>query len=422
MNIKEYIQELKNKRQDLSFAFLAERVPESADAPYRFNVAQPIRPDETLVLFLGGTGTNGRDNIRGYNGYAKQVDDFLKGHQELKDKSFRVCVAVCNMGRYHDADQARTEKMFQYIAPEQYQEFCESLQGIKREEMLNPMYIQDIFNQAVLPRISADNGRIRLSKAQALRNVRRLNIVTHCHGSYVALLMADMMQAKMRELGYSDKESKEIQKQLMVLNYAPDYPKGTNGARFINFESAADDHAQYQPMFKEWLQMKRKRFSLYYHNNWMMCGQIDKAGIEGNPPRVLIARRIDGDYFDEIAKAYQKAEADDLKEPEEDKTLGEHDFLGFEPKSNMSRAAIKLQKFFGNVLKNAVLNSCEQPVEGFTPLPSTKALLIDTAKEKLEIIKAWFTNFKLVEQFAHRNDKKLQQYMAWHQHSRITLG
>lgn len=421
MSIKEHIQKLKAERQDLSFAFLAERVPESSGAPYRFNVARQVMPDETLVLVLGGTGQRYGDNIRGYNGYVKQVDDFLKGHSELKGKNFRVCVAVCNMGRHHDADTARTEKFYQYIAPEQYQEFCESRQGVELEEMLNPMYIQDIFNQVVLPRISANDGKIRLSKALALRNIRRLNIVTHCHGSYVALIMADMMQAKMRELGYSDKDCKEIQQQLMVLNYAPDYPKGTVGARFVDFESAADAHARYQPVFKEWLQMKRKRFSLYYHRNWFMCGQIDKAGIEGNPPRVLIAREINGDYFAEVAAANQKVREDEMKEPEEDKTLGEHDFVGFKPKSNMSRAALKMQKFFGNVLKNAVLNSCEQPAEGFAPLPSTKNLLADTTKEKLEIVKAWCTNFKLVQQFAHRNNNKLQQYMAWHQNSRISL-
>lgn len=421
MNIKKHIQWLKEQRKGLSFAFLAERVAESADAPYRFNVASPIKPDETLVLVLGGTGACGSDNIRGYNGYAKKVSDFLKTRSELKNKNFRVCVAVCNAGHYHDENVAREKKFLQYIAPETYRKFYENKQGIELQEFINPAYIQDIFNLAVLPRISASDGKIRLSKAQALRNIRRLNIVTHCHGAYVASCLEEMMRDKMQRLGYSEKEQKEIQKQLMVLNYAGDYYRRKGGVRFIDFESAADDHAKYQPTFKEWIQMKGKKFSLFYENNWFMCGQIDKAGIEGNPPRVLVAKKIDGNYFEEIVAARKKAKEDEMKEPEEEATLSEHAFLGFKPKSNMSKAALKMQIFFGNVLKNAVLNSCEQPKEGFSPLPSTKRLMADTASEMLEIVKAWCTNFRLIEQFAHRNNQKLNQYIAWHQNSRITL-
>lgn len=419
MDIKQHIQKLKDTRKDLSFAFLAERVPESAESPYRFNVAQPVKPDETLVLILGGV--SGHDNIRGHNGYAKQVDEFLRSRSELKDKSFRVCVAVCNTRGGENADIARNEKFLQYIAPEEHQKFCERQQGTELQEFINPMYIQDIFNQAVLPRISANNGKIRLSRGQALRNIRRLNMVTHCHGAYVAFCLDEMMQAKMQELGYSAAEQKEIQKQLMVLNYAGDYPHGVAKLRCIDFESAADDHAKYQSTFKEWLQMKHKKFSLCYQDNWFMCGQIDKAGIEGNPPRVYIAREINGDYFAEIADARQKARENDMKEPEEEKTLNEHEFLGFRPKSNMSRAALKMQKFFGNVLKNAVLNSCNQPKEGFTPLPSTENLLADTLKDRLEITKAKWNNFKLTQQFAYRNNKKLQQYIAWHQNYRVRM-
>ena len=419
MDIKQHIQNLKDERKDLSFAFLAERVPQSAEAPYRFNVAQPVKPDETLVLILGGV--SGHDNIRGHNGYAKQVDEFLKGCSELKEKSFRVCVAVCNTRGGDNADIARNEKFLQYIAPEEYQKFCESRRGIELQEFINPMYIQDIFNQAVLPRISANNGKIRLSRAQALRNIRRLNIVTHCHGAYVALCLDSMMQSKMQELGYSAAEQKEIQRQLMVLNYAGDYPRWVSKSHCIDFESAADDHAKFQSTFKEWLQMKHKKFSLCYQNNWFMCGQIDKAGIEGNPPRVLVARKIDDDWFEEISATHKKAKEDDMKEPEEEKTLGEHDFLGFKPRANMSKAALKMQKFFGNVLKNAVLNSCEQPDEGFSPLPSTENLLSDTLQDRLEITKAKWNNFKLTQQFVCRNDNKLQQYIAWHQNYRVRM-
>ena len=37
-----------------------------------------------------------------------------------------------------------------------------------------------------------------------------------------------------------------------------------------------------------------------------------------------------------------------------EKELGEHNFLGFEPIGNMSKGALKLQKFANNILKNAI--------------------------------------------------------------------
>lgn len=421
MNIKEHLEQLKQQRNEISFALLAERVPTSEDSPYRINKAAPIKPDEPLVLVLGGTGTEGMDNIRGYNGYLKQTDEFIKSCPELKDKGVRVCVAVCNMGEYHDDDIARHAKLFQYADTKVYNEMIGDRDGEYREELLNPAYIQDIFNEAVLPRISANDGKVRLPVAQALRNVRKLNMVTHCHGSYVAFCLEEMMQDKMQKLGYTPKEMQQIQSEMMVLNYAQDCPWWAAKSRFIKFESAADDHSKYQSPYKEWLQMTRKRFSLSYTGNSFMCGQIDKAGIEGNPPRVYIARKINGDYLAEISKAHQKAKEDDYKEPEEEKTINEHDFIGFKPKINMSKAALKLQKFFRNVLKNSVINSVSQPKEGFAPLPPTFALATENKKDFLELIKGRLTKIKLEHQFMFRNRQKLQAYMAYHQNNRIQL-
>ena len=421
MNIKEHLERLKQQRNEISFALLAERVPTSEDSPYRINKAAPIKPDEPLVLVLGGTGTDGMDNIRGYNGYLKQTDEFIKSCPELKDKGVRVCVAVCNMGKYHDDDIARHAKLFQYADTNVYNGMIEDKSGKYREELLHPAYIQDIFNEVVLPRISANDGKVRLPVAQALRNIRKLNMVTHCHGSYVAFCLEEMMQNKMQQLGYTSKEMQQIQSEMTVINYAPDCPWWASKSRFINFESAADDHNKYQSSYKEWLQMTHKRFSLSYIDNSFMCGQIDKAGIEGNPPRVYIARKINGDYLEEISKARQKAKENDYKEPEEEKTISEHDFIGFTPKINMSKAALKLQKFFKNVIKNAVINSVSQPKEGFTPLPQTHELAIENKKDLLELIKGRVTQVKLYHQHMFRNRRKLQAYMAWHQNSRIQL-
>ena len=132
----------------------------------------------------------------------------------------------------------------------------------QREEILNPCYIKDIFEQAFLPRISRNGGKERLPAEQAARNIRRLNIVAHCHGAYVALRLEQMMLQKMAEQGYLPAERKKVVRQLMVLNYAPDCPVRMAESLFVSIESAADEHNKYQTRFKEYLQMKALDFRM----------------------------------------------------------------------------------------------------------------------------------------------------------------
>lgn len=87
MNIKEITAAFKAKRRGISFAFLAERTETSADSPYRIKPAETVRPDETLVCVIGGSGGKG-DHIRAYNGYLKQTDTFVKNVPELKGNRF----------------------------------------------------------------------------------------------------------------------------------------------------------------------------------------------------------------------------------------------------------------------------------------------------------------------------------------------
>ena len=96
MNIKEITAAFKAERRGISFAFLAERTETSADSPYRIKPAETVRPDETLVCVIGGSGGKG-DHIREYNGYLKQTDTFVKNVPELKGKPVRVCVVVISL-------------------------------------------------------------------------------------------------------------------------------------------------------------------------------------------------------------------------------------------------------------------------------------------------------------------------------------
>lgn len=91
MNIKEITAAFKAERRGISFAFLAERTETSADSPYRIKPAETVRPDETLVCVIGGSGGKG-DHIREYNGYLKQTDTFVKKRSGTERKTgSRLC-------------------------------------------------------------------------------------------------------------------------------------------------------------------------------------------------------------------------------------------------------------------------------------------------------------------------------------------
>ena len=420
MTILAAVRQKIKERQGKSFALLAERVDKSAVAPYGINAAEIVSPEETMVLVLGGAGGRGV-HLRGYNGYLKKTDDFIKTHPELSGKNVRVCVAVCYIGRFHNERLAR-EKLYHEYWQEQYS--LDMMAKEQKEEILSPCYIKDIFEQAFLPRISRNGGKERLPAEQAARNIRRLNIVTHCHGAYVALRLEQMMLQKMAELGYLPAERKKVVRQLMVLNYAPDCPARMAESRFITIESAADEHNKYQTRFKEYLQMKALDFGMLRlperGGNVLMCTKIDKSGIEGNPKKIIVARRIDEDdvFFSTPKSNAEPAPDNETKE----KVLGEDEFLGFEKAANMSKGAQELQLFANNILKNAVLNSLCQNDASAKALPTVKTLACDTSKQYAAFSRAYLKGWQLHTRCVFTNQKKLRDFIWYHQTHRVHLG
>lgn len=403
MNIEDYIVECREKRQGKSFAFLAERCAASEEAPYRITAAEAVAPEEVCVLVLAGTGGEGVF-LRGYNGMLKKTDSFIKNISETAAENVRVCVAVCDFGKYHWDKKAREGMYYEAYWPEYLAAVQNDVPEYCREETFNPAYVKDIFDAAVLPRIAQNGGRKRLDVRQALYNIRRLNLVTHCHGGYVAMQLEKMMSQKTAELGYSAEEQKQLKSQFLVLNYNPDCPKHKSELRFIAIESAQDWHNRYNHCLKEWLLMERKDFGVCYQTkNWgrtLACSQIDKAGVEGNP-----AREMKESCLEEIFEG--------RKGGNERKEIGEHEFMGFEPVENMSKGALQLQKFANNILKNAVINSCRQKVFDFVPLPAIQNLAADSLRQKCEFARAVITGYRLEQQMMRSDRSKIDAFANW---------
>lgn len=401
MNITDYIEDLRKCRGDLSFAFPAERCPTSEDAPYRIRPSAPISPEEICVLVLAGTGGRGI-NLRGYNSILKETDNFVKNNADLSSCPVRVCVAVCDFGKKHLDKIARKGLYYEVWNPQALASLKHDIPADCVAETFDPQYIRDIFESAILPRISSKGGLERLPLRQAEQNIRRFNVVAHCHGAFVAIRLEKLMNEKMSELGYLPAEQKKIKSQLLVLAYNPDCPNFVSGFRFISIVSSQDRHNEYQSYLREWLLMEPKDFGVCFipkiYGQTLMCAKVDKAGIEGNPPREFRAITAE-EWFKQIHNV-------DVKKKE----LGEHDFLGFEPVENMSRGALKLQSFANNILKNAIRNSQMQSDEKFVPLPYIQHLTAGTLQQKYEFVRAAAIGYKLLLQLRRADKRKIDEH------------
>lgn len=405
LNITDHIEEWRKCRNGLSFAFLAERCPTSDEAPYRITPASPLLPEENCVVVLAGTGGKGI-NLRGYNGMLKQTDNFVKNNVDLSHSPVRVCVAVCDFGKKHFDKVARKGAYYETWWPQELASLKHNLPEDCVDETFNPAYIQDIFEQVVLPRIVSENGNERIPLRQAEQNIRRLNIVAHCHGAFVATRLEKLMDNKMNELRYSQEEQLKIKSQLLVLAYNPDCPKYISKFRFISIESSQDRHNEYQSYLREWLLMSPKDFGVCFipksFGQALMCAQVDKFGIEGNPSRK--AERISGsEWFKQVHGVDTGRE----------KRLSEHNFLGFEPVGNMSKGALKLQTFANNILKNAIKNSQSQSGDNFIPLPNIQPLTANTLGQRLEFARAAIIGYKLMMQMQREDRSKIDAHANW---------
>ena len=195
--------------------------------------------DEPCVLVLGGDGTRSEKAL---NGYLGDVYYLLKEHGLQNNAS--VYGVVYDFGEYLNVNTARTHQMEKY----------KRNVHLKAElplDTADPKYVKEIFDKFILGRISTDGGKNKIPTEQAADNIRKLNIVAHCHGAYTALKLEEMMQQKMAELGYSKEDAAKIQKQLLILAQSPYCPLGQSKSMFISYASVADMEVDHYNNFED---------------------------------------------------------------------------------------------------------------------------------------------------------------------------
>ena len=387
MNIEEHIEILREKHKGKSFNLLAERCEISEDAPFRIKKADDIKRDEVVVLCLAGAGGN-KIHLRAYNSMLKQVDKFIK--KECGNEP-RVVMACCEFGDFYNDRLARKAMHYSVIWPKHYEELKKSVNEKYYEEMFNPQYVKDIFDEVFENRLCDDNG-LRFKTDEVLKNIRCVNIVSHCHGGYVAMCLEDLMNKRMDELGYNKKEQEKIKEQLLVLSYNPDCPYIVSKTKYVGVVSSQDNQNMYNNYLKEWLLMEPQEFDVCYMpkkgGRTLMCGRVNKSSGE------LIEIADNFDFFAKNRRGFS-----------------EHDFLGFEKNLYLTRGAEMMQRFGGNILVNGVLNSLKQK-DGFVSIARIENLVARNFKDKLEFAKACF-GYKLEQELYKVDKKEIDAHATW---------
>lgn len=226
-----------NYEERISSMHIGQRVKKSEQYPYGWKQIDEINPDQTCVIVLGGDGAK---TDRATNAYIRDIQKYILQPMDLDVSIYGV---VYDFSENEDTSASRYALFKRYrqntCGPSRRDEI---LSKDIHENQLNPKYIEKLYKTLIEPRISRKlgNERLKISQEQASINIRKMNIVAHCHGAFVALKLEEMMQQKMTELGYSKDERNMIQSQMLVIAHSPACPLGCSKSQFISFISARD--------------------------------------------------------------------------------------------------------------------------------------------------------------------------------------
>ena len=333
------------------------RTDKTEENPFGWQKVEAIPADEVCVLFLGGDGTK---TDKAANGYLSSVEDLLE-KKGLKDNA-KLYGIVYDFGDYMHSGAARLVMMNNY-------KHRVRLRNEPKEDSINPKYINQLFDKAIMPRIAKDNKRV--SAEEAMKNMRKLQIVTHCHGGYTYLKLEEKMQKEMNDLGYSQDECKQVFSQMLVLSHAPYCPLGVAKAKMISFASARDDE-------------------VCHYNNFEKA--VRKLEANGNLKLSYFAPK-QGDF---------------ILAPDYGKEVEQHNFIGYEVnQKGLTKEGKAVVAMSGNVLAEGIKNALESGT-----LPDTDSLLSGGDEKYLPLINMMKDNGKEIYQEIvkeTRMQKKIQK-------------
>ncbi|MBR1925449.1 MAG: hypothetical protein IJ837_01170 [Clostridia bacterium] len=99
--------------------------------------------------------------------------------------------------------------------------------------------ITELCESVFISRVKNENNQ-KLSTEQAMKNMRQVNILSHCYGQIALNQIVDEAEQRMESLGYSKKECKNILSQCFNISYAPQIDSRNDYITTFEFMSLKD--------------------------------------------------------------------------------------------------------------------------------------------------------------------------------------
>lgn len=315
-----------------SHTVLGQRVPKTPQNKNGWTEIDTIPSTQPCVLCFGGNNTNSSPVA---NGYLSAIEKLLRQNRVNVDK-ISMYGLIYDFGERFDSKYSFDDRTARTLLQQQHKRDVKT-HGYENIDEKDPLYVKELFNRVFLNKI-CENGK-KLPVKEACKRIRNITIIAHCHGGYTFLKIEELMQQKMRELGYTSAEMATIQKQLLCIAYAPYCPLGVSKSTMISFASVADNSISHYNNFEKQIQ-KQERF-----------GDFRLSWFPDNLGNVFVTPRT------EFNSKYQN--------------YTDHDFPGYRfSDKEINNPADIFFAFF----KNAVVNGIRSSLKG-KPVPSVKELV-----------------------------------------------
>jgi len=203
--------------------------------------------DHPVVICFGGNGVN---NERKANGFAKLISSNLGIRTGERDNEVGLGIeqgdfpadilSVVYDGKYDDNsyslqqldyENGLTEKPLD--SPQDARDYTEVKSSIKD---FFDKYFKSLF-------LDADGNRLDVTAA--MKNMRNVNIVSFCYGTFVTSQIENIMAEEMMRAGYREDEIKMVQSQLFSIKASPIIRLGASKSTSIAFTSLDDYDSEY---------------------------------------------------------------------------------------------------------------------------------------------------------------------------------
>ncbi len=232
-----------------SSVHIIKSVPKSETNEFGVVDVEAIDPTKPLIVAFGGELTN----IPRYaNHYIKQIKHVLNTAGIFGTDIYSI---------YYDFGSRDTEseriQLFR-AAGHKIRNLSNNIETIDaniahmQAAEPTPIYIQQLGSILLTPMLASGAEGTRVSADIIAKRASNVRFYAHSHGAVAITMFGDYMYDKMKQLGYTAKEIKQVQQNIIVIQHGPITPLEHPRFTTLSFASASDTKMNLHNKFSEY--------------------------------------------------------------------------------------------------------------------------------------------------------------------------